>query len=217
MATVTNALNASPWQDYLSVADDVKDWLQIGSGDTSRDKNLQMLTSMACDWMQNFLGRPIAPTKYDRRFDGWSGWNGAYIELDLYPVLEIVSVIEYWGVSGPHTLLESSPSNQIDGWQCEYLVGRLIRVFPGNVQKPWFPGSRNVEVTWVAGYNPVPTDIKIATLELVAHWFRNTQQQRAVSTSVEVDYDAADTQGMFAGVPNRIKDLVSPYLQVGLG
>lgn len=220
MSLNSNAGTTPIWANYLDLAQDVKPWLQIPSSDTSRDTSLQLILDMACDWVQSYLGRPVAPTTFDRRYDGWSGWNGAYIELDYYPVLEITSVVEYWGVSGPHTLTESTPTNQVDGWQCEYLTGRLTRVFPGLVQKPWFPGSRNIEVVWVAGYNPVPPKIKVATLELIAHWFRNTQQEsglRPPAASAGADYDSMTAGGPFEGVPMRIMDLLEPLTQVGLG
>jgi hypothetical protein len=219
MVANVNALTSPIWQDFLTVDSDVLPWLQMGTQDVNQSlvQNLQLITSMACDWVQDFLGRPVAPTQFDRRFDGWSGWNGAYLELPYSPVLEVTSVIEYWGVSGPHVLLESTPTAQIDGWQLEPLTGRLIRIFPGNVQKPWFPGSRNIEVVWMAGYNPVPPTIRVATLELIAHWWRNTQQQSAMHAGAEADYDPEESGGPYEGVPDRIYALLSPKTQIGIG
>lgn len=201
---------------------EAKQWLQVPSGDTSKDLNLQLIIDMACQWTSNFCQRPIAPITYDRRFDGWSNWNGAYIELPWYPVLEIESVTEYWGVAGPHYLEESTPTDQIDGWQCVYQTGRLNRVFPGNVQKPWFPGSRNIEVVWTAGYNPIPADIKVATLELIAHWYRNTQQQTgrvnggAITPAAEFEPASDQVGGLWAGVPYRITTLLAPYISINI-
>jgi hypothetical protein len=206
------------WANYLDLQDDVKSWLQIQAANTTGDTRLQLMLDMACQFIQNFIGRPIAPTTFDRRFNGWSGWNGAYLELPAYPVLEIISVTEWWGVSGPHYLTEQTPANQVDGFQCEYLRGLLTRVFPGLVQRPWFPGSRNIEVVWVAGYNPIPADIKMATLELVAYWWRNTQQQSGARPGgPAAEYDPSATSGLWSGVPYRITDLLDPYVQVGLG
>ncbi len=219
-----NGMTSPVWQDYLTVSGDVLPWLQMTAADVPSSgplaQNLQLLTSMACDWVQETLGRPIAPQQFDRRFDGWSGWNGAYQELPYYPVLEITSVIEYWGVSGPHVLLESTPAVQIDGWQCEWLTGRLTRVFPGNVQKPWFPGSRNIEVVWTAGYNPVPPRYRVGTLELIAHWWRNTQQQsalRAPGLTEAGEYDGGVKSGMFEGIPPHVMDTLFPNEQIGIG
>jgi hypothetical protein len=213
--------NASSQQfgTYLDVTLDVKPWLQMKPTDTTMDANLSRIVKMACNWVQKYLGRPVARKQFDYRFDGWSGWSGTSIMLPWYPVLNVVSVTEYWGVSGPHNLVESTPTNQVDGWQCEWLTGRLVRVFPGNVQKPFFPGSRNVEVVWEAGYNPIPGDIEVATLEMIAHWFRNTQQQSALRPGLRMGDEAEpmETGPLWTGVPFRVIDLLEPYVQIGIG
>jgi hypothetical protein len=206
------------WQNYLDLYSDVKPWLQFTASDTENDTMLQLVTDFVCQHSQRIIGQPVIATPFDRRFDGWSGWNGAYLMLPYYPVLEITYVNEYWGVSGPHILTEQTPTNQVDGFQCEYLTGRLTRVFPGLVQKPWFPGSRNIEVRWIAGRNPVPADIKIAALELIAYWWRNTQQaHRGWSAGASTEYDTSIASGLWAGLPHRIEAIFSSYAQVGIG
>lgn len=217
-----NARSSPEWQQYLDLTEDVLPWLRLTDTPLTfpDQQNLQTIVDMSCDWAQNMLGRPIAPTNFDYRFDGWSGWNGAFIELPYYPVLEITSVIEYRGTSGANVLLESTPANQIDGWQCEYPVGRLTRIFPGLVQKPWFPGSRNIEVAWTAGYNPIPRRYITGTLELIKHWWTNTQQNPALSgpgTSMGNQYDPPETSGVFAGIPYHVAAIFEPDIQVGIG
>ena len=216
MASNTNA-GSLVWANYVDVNQDVKPWMQLTVGQADADIRLQLITDMVCQWAQKRIGQPIAPTQFDRRFDGWAGWNGAYIELPYSPVLEITSVVEYWGISGPHTLSEATPTNQVDGYQIDYLTGRVTRVFPGNVQKPWFPGSHNIEIAWTAGYNPVPADLKVATLEMIAHWWRNTQQ--SMRTNVRAGGDDAEqvAQGMWSGTPLRVVNILDTYLRVGIG
>ncbi len=202
---------------FLDVQQDVKPWLQLESTDTSNDSNLELLTDMACTWVQEYLGRPIGPTQYQWRFDGWSGWNGAYIMLPRTPVLEIVTVTEWWGDSVGQVLTESTPENQTDGFQVTPETGRLTRVFPGNVPRPWFPGSRNIEITWIAGLNPVPSTLKVAALELTAHWFHNTRQNEALSVAARPSTEEDTSAGLWQGVPYRVVDLIEPHIQVGIG
>lgn len=219
MSLLENAASGI-WQNYIDLDNDIKPYLQMPPTDTARDATLQLVTDFVCQYSQQILGQPIAPTAFDRRFDGWSGWNGAYIMLPYYPVLEVTLVNEYWGVSGPHLLEEQTPTNQVDGFQIEYRTGRLIRVFPGLVQKPWFPGSRNIEVQWTAGHNPIPATFKLAALELVAWWWRNTQQamRSAGPQPIGMDYDSGDpSNGLWAGLPHRIEGVFQVYQQVGLG
>lgn len=209
------------WTNYVDLTNDVKPYLQIPTASNPADAELQGIIDMSCTWVQNYLGRAIAPTQFFRRFSGWSGLNGAYINLPYYPVLSVVSVVEYWGLSGPHTLTEQTPTNQggQDVYQMDYLRGTVIRTFMGLVQRPWFPGSRNIEITWTAGYNPVPADIRIATLQLIAHWWHQTQQvsRTAPLPAGAIGSGGEPVAGMFAGVPPETERLLSPYAQMGIG
>src|SRR5271167_3075670 len=104
---------APQWTTYLDVQNDVMPWLQFGVvPEAAVEVKLQSITNMACQWAQGYLNKPIAPTKFFRRFSGWTGFNGAYLCLPYYPVIEVESCVEYWGTSGPHILTEQTPANQ---------------------------------------------------------------------------------------------------------
>jgi hypothetical protein len=211
------------WLSYVDLENDVLPWAQIPDSEitTAQKANMQLLIDMTCTWAQRKLGQPIAPTTFSRRFDGWSGWTGAYIMLPYTPVLEIKTVIEYWGVSGPHYLSEQTFTNQIDGFQCTYQTGMMTRVFPGLVQKPWFPGSKNIAIEWVAGWNPLPPDWKVATLEMIVHWWRNVFQQSANELGGAGTGDSYDPEavanGLWQGTPLRIANLLDSSVHVGMG
>lgn len=206
--------NSPVWQNYLDLDNDVKPWLQIPAGSSQQDVRLQMLIDTACWWVQNYLSRPVAPTEFFRRYDGSSGWNGSHIMLPYFPVLEVISVVEWWGSSGPHTLAEQTPEQQgtSDMYQVVPNTGRLTRTFMGLVQRPWFTGARNVEVTWTAGYNPLPQDLRFATLVLIGHWWQHFQQ---ASRSVPVPSGAmqhdASMMTPFSGIPVETERMLQSY------
>jgi hypothetical protein len=225
--TQVNSVTENPngasltWQSYIDL-EETMEWLQIPDKDLNTVKNrLQLLIDMTCTWAQRRIANPIAPTLFNRRFDGWSGWNGAYLQLPYYPVLEVVRVTEWWGSSGPHILDEQYPENNIDGFTMDYYTGQLTRVFPGLVVKPFFAGHRNLEVEWKAGYSQVPADLKVATLEMVAHWWRNTQQNQANSLgglNAMNEYDPETVaNGLWQGTPYRILNLLDSMVHVGIG
>lgn len=206
------------WQNFLDINNDVKPYLQMPPTDTDRDFTLQLVIDYVCQETQRLLGKPIPSTNFFYRFDGWSGWNGAYLMLPYYPVLEVQAVTEWWGTSGPHVLVEGTPENQVDGFQVDYKTGQLTRVFPGLVQKPWFPGSRNIEVTWTAGYNPIPSMFRLPALEIIAEWWRETQQaSRSVITSGGYSDMVNESSSTYAGLPRRVQATFYSQAQVGMG
>lgn len=209
-----------PWQSFLDLQD-AKQYLQYPEDEVNGDTEqvLQLFIDAACHWAQDFLGRPIAPTTYARRFDGWSGWNGATIMLPYSPVLGDLNVVEWRGAAPSAQVYEQTPATTglpRESFQIDRLRGRLIRTFPGNVQKPWFPGSRNIEVTWTAGFAPIPPTIRIATLEVFAHWYRNTQEAPRTFRNLQ-EYDGPDTHGVWPAVPQRAISFLQTYEQVGIG
>ncbi len=225
MTSVVNSNGLSPqWQSFLSVTDDVLPWMQMDKGypldGTSEQTNLALVTDAVCAWMQDLLGRPIGPTVFNRRYDG----GDTTIALTWSPVLDVSAVTEY-RTNQAYPLSEYNPANPPAtggyAWQCDYQTGRLVKVSPGGWPAPWFPGSRNIQVTWTAGYNPIPGNLRLAALELVAHWWRNLQQQsaaRAPGLTAQNEYDpGSNAPGPFEGMPDRVRLLLSPYMQVGIG
>lgn len=194
---------------YLDLNADVKPWLQVPANNISQDFALQRIIDMACEFIQGWLARPIAPQPYDFAFDGAAGFNSGYIMLPKWPVLSVESVVEFQG-SNPVELAEVTQASGADGYQLTPATGRLTRVLGGIWNRPFYPGSRNVVVNWTAGYNPVPPSIWMATVELVAHWFRNTQQAAGPGARTG-DYDPMAAAGLWAGMPNRITGLLTPY------
>lgn len=217
MSLLENA-SSPTWKNYVDINADVKPYLQYPATDTARDVTLQYVIDFVCQESQRLLGKPVPATPFFFRFDGWSGWNGAYLMLPYYPILEVQAVTEWWGTSGPHVLTESTPENQVDGFQVSYRTGMLIRVYPGNIQKPWFPGSRSIEVTWTAGYNPIPAMYKVPALEIIAEWWRETQQASRSSVAPSGYQDIVnDTSDTYAGLPRRVREVFASQAQVGIG
>jgi hypothetical protein len=207
------------WVPYLDLMDDVRPWLQfnVTGSEQQTEAKLRLVMEAACFWVQEYLGKPIAPTLFARRFSGWSGFNGAYIPLPYYPILKVVKVVEWWGVSGPHELKEQTPAEQVgaEAFATDNTRGYLVRSFQGLVARPWFPGLKNIEVEWEAGFNPIPPDIKKATLELIGHEWRKEQQavQGGGTGPAGMEHEEA---GYF-GEPPSIRKTLDLRKQVGLG
>lgn len=207
------------WDTFLDMQLDVKPWLNIPAGVSSSDPKLQMVVDSACSFVQDYLSRPITPTELFRRYNGNEGFEGAHIMLPYYPVLQVISVVEYWGNSGPHTLLEQTPERQggSDMYQVDPTTGRLTRSFLGNIERPWFVGARNVEVTWVAGFNPLPQTIRLATLILIQHWFQR-YQEASRTFPLPAGAMTADMMptGLFSGLPPDVERLLQPYVTLSM-
>jgi hypothetical protein len=216
-------LGSETYSTYVDIDEDVKSWLQFNGLSTERDQALQLITDAVCTEAARYLGRPIAPTTFGPadgvgKFDGAGGLNSGYIMLPRTPVIAVESVIEYQG-DNPVELFEVDtvpPPADSDGYHIEYRTGRLTRVLGRVWNRPFFPGADNVWVTWTAGYNPIPADIRWATLEWIAHVFRNTQQSARYQMSAAGDDAEMIASGLWTGVPNRITAALASYVKIGI-
>ena len=212
------------FSSYLDVEKDVRPWLGLPEGPEPKiDTRLALVTAATCKKVQQWIGKPIAPERFFRRFSGvGGGFANSAIMLPYYPVLKVIKVIEYRGSSGPFELAEQTPElaqGSQEVFQLEPMAGVLIRTFQGNIPRPWFPGSKNIEVTWQAGYNPLPDDIKLATLEYIKRWWDSTQQSTKGGGPVpagSLGYTGEVSPNMAGAWGDLMRDLYL-YEQSGMG
>lgn len=211
------------WITFLDYQQDVKPFIQAPPQDTSRDKLIELVTEGVCDWVQQELGRPIAPTRFFKRFSGGSGFNMSHISLPYYPVIDANMVVtETWGTSGQHTLTEQTPTAQggADTYSLDPLTGIITRSFNGLIARPFFPGLRNVEVTWTAGYNPIPASIRLGCLEAIQWWWDNTQEapRRIRPAGGGYESPGAGSPEFFGTIlPAMMAPILSNFMSVGIG
>jgi hypothetical protein len=104
-------------------------------------------------------------------------------------------------------------------YQLDALRGRLTRAFSGLIARPFFPGIQNLEISWIAGWNPVPPPIRWATMELVTYWWRNTQQASRTGPRGSSEYGGSidPSNTLWPGIPNRCFELLQTFERYAIG
>lgn len=213
----TYTYDASPqWATFLDLEADVKPWLQMGVTSPAEDEKLRMVIDDVCWWLQDELGRPLGPTTFAKRF---SVFSNTTLMLPYYPIIgSPIRVAEFWGFNGEHLLEEQTPEHQ--GSNEMYTVdprrGYLVRSFQGLVGRPWFPGVRNIEVVWVAGYDPLPAPVRNAALKQIAHEWRKEQQASRSQPQMAGEHGEVEP-GLLPYMLPEVKARLSAYSQVGMG
>lgn len=133
------------------------------------------------------------------------GWGWINFELDFQDANTAPENTTLWGYS------IDSPEN-----------GQISRRSVASVPIPFMPGEANIVVTYVAGHSPLPATIVLACLELISHWWQNSQLRAAVVGGANVAYDAtqgtaytrdteAGVQNLNIGVPYRILEMIKSH------
>lgn len=201
--------------------DEVRRHLRFPPADTVDDASLQLHIDAADEVMRKETGHNVA-IQYSEYYDG----GDPIIYLINKPVLSVEQIEEGWGFQNfslDYVQVNSPPSM---GSLYAYSIddaetGMISRRTGGNVMIPFMKGSSNIRVTYTAGRNPVPPVIRLAELELIAHWWQNSQQRSAAAAG-QYTYDSVNQDfprsgvgaGLISinqGVPYRIIEMIKPY------
>ena len=189
--------------------DDVKDFLNIRSSDRSHDGELLRFIA-GCGPVVEFIVGPVLPRVFQNElYDGGS----SFLSLRHRPVISVSEVIEY---RGPVPwLLEQVPSaDQGTIYSYEFEPpGRIVRRNVGGGTQTFPGGMETVRVTYTAGYQTIPQNIRLGMLELVRVNYQETQQAgggRIGSAFSPPDVDIPAAQAMGYLVPGRVRELLAP-------
>ena len=197
---------------------DVKAHLRYPTANVADDVAIQGFIYAAGDVINDECGI-VMPEQFDEYYDG----GRKQIWLRHTPVLEVSQVEEGWGFTNYDlTLVQvNSPvyTNMFAFSIDEPMTGLISRRVGGNVSIPFVPGDGNVHFTYSAGRGTVPAGIRLAALELIAHWWQGSQQRHGATGGGISTYDTVNTDFTRAtglspinqGVPYRIIELLKPF------
>jgi hypothetical protein len=168
--------------------------LHMNKNNTADDVEIQDFIDAAQAVVTREVG-DIVPTSYTELLP----IDGCRVVLSRRPILSITSLYLYSGSSTP-VLVDPS------GYQLYGPTGIVERV-NGGVAIPWV--GQDVSTTYLAGVTgPVPANYRLATLELVAHLWRNSQQGRNRRVRGTGPEDDMATVGLGFSLPNRVRELL---------
>jgi hypothetical protein len=200
-----------------------KSWLRYPNPSQAHadDAAIQIVINAADEVIQ-YECDDILPHRYNENYDGGS----LYVHLRHLPVLSVENVQEGWGwITYDLDYVEvnsSPPSFSMFAYSIDNPESGIIsRRSAGNVQIPFRPGSSNIQVQYTTGTQTIPGTIIHAELELIAHWWQNSQLRAVAVAGANIGYDAVsgsaytrDTemgnQNLNIGVPYRILEQLKP-------
>lgn len=192
------------------------------SAPTPDDSGLQRFITAADECIE-FECDEILPKLFNETHDG----GKTKIFVRHRPILEVLNLEEGWGwinfeldfvpVNSP-AQVNSMYAYSIDNAQ----TGEITRRSAGNVVIPFVPGDDNIAITYRAGEGRIPGTIVLAELELIAHWWQNSQLRGVSMSGANMGYDTVtgalytrDTetgvQNLNVGVPYRILEMIKSH------
>lgn len=186
---------------------------------TSDDDALEGFILAATEVVENEVGKVV-----ERQVIEYHDGGTPFIYLRQRPVISVTEIIENWGYFNWDLAAQPSttvPATNLFAYSLDSPTeGRVTRRSVGNIAIPFmamggmFPN--NVKVTYQAGRLMVPFAIRLATLELCAYWWQQSQQRQFSSGgTLAGNFNQAVTgnvdNGLYPGVPYRILELLKAH------
>lgn len=199
----------------------LKAYLRIPPTDVTNDMALLAFIAAADDVLEAETG-VVMPKHYDEYYDG----GGNVLYLRHRPILSIEGVEEGWGWWNwelDFQQVNTVPAGAMFAYSIDSPnAGGISRRSAGNVSIPFVPGRKNIRVWYTAGRREVPASITLAALELIAHWWQNTQLRAMANSTTYTSYDqinqdwtrSTGVTSMNYGIPNRVIELLKLYRRI---
>ena len=131
-------------------------------------------------------------------------WNTHIIQLTESPVNTVVSVEKRDSVTDSYTTVATT----------EYYLDTStdsILYVTGSTYKNWPRGAGSVKVTYTAGYESCPADLKLAIVDLITYYLRDEHKERRTLGGASIQNQGSSSLRDSVAFPDHIKRVLDMY------
>tara|TARA_B100000131_G_scaffold310887_1_gene343055 strand:+ start:503 stop:1093 length:591 start_codon:yes stop_codon:yes gene_type:complete len=134
-------------------------------------------------------------------------WATHIVQLTESPVNSIVSVKERTSYSDSYNTLTTGAYE----YALDTATDSILRTLSSGRYKNWPQGVDAVEVVYRAGYSAVPSDLKLAILDLVTYYLKDEHKQRQTIAGATLQNQGSTSQNNNVSFPDHIKRVLDLY------
>jgi hypothetical protein len=178
-----------------------------GINSTQHDDALNALIDSISQLVKTYCGHAITDYYSTNKVETISiNWNTPIAQLTESPVNTIVTVEERDSLSSSYVTLTANEDYFFDS-----NLDVIYRTTSSGNYMSWKVGPGSVRVTYTAGYETCPEDLKLAVIDLVTYYHKDEYKPRqTLSGATRENAASGDTKG-FPDHIKRILDLYKTY------
>ncbi|OUT93521.1 MAG: hypothetical protein CBB96_07725 [Gammaproteobacteria bacterium TMED36] len=134
-------------------------------------------------------------------------WGTYIVQLTESPVNSIVSVQERQSYSDSYATLTTGAYE----YALDSGTDSILRTLSSGRYKNWPLGVDAVKVVYTAGYSAIPTDLKLAVLDLVTYYLKDEHKQRQSIAGASLQNQGSTSQNNNVSFPDHIKRVLDLY------
>lgn len=133
-------------------------------------------------------------------------WDTYCVQLTESPVVSVTTVEERLSYSSSYSTLDIANEDY-------FVDNNLDSVYrtTGAGYKNWPKGPGSVRVTYTAGYDGTPEDLKLAVIDLINYYLKDEYKERKTLAGASLQNPGSSSQDSSVAFPDHIKRILDLY------
>ena len=171
------------------------------------DARLNVLIPSVSELVKTYCGNSFVDFYSSNKTEEFNiDWGTHVVQLTESPVNAIVSVQERDSYSSAYVTLTTGAYE----YALDKTTDSVLRTL-GSGYKNWPTGVGAVKVVYTAGYSAVPSDLKLAVLDLVTYYLKDEHKQRQTIAGASLQNQGSTSQNNNVSFPDHIKRVLDLY------
>ena len=167
------------------------------------DARLNVLIPSVSELVKTYCGNSFIDFFSSNKTETFNiDWGTYVVQLTESPVNAIVSVQERESYNSAYTTLTTGAYE----FSLDTRTDSVLRTTSAGY-KNWPRGVDAVKVVYTAGYSSVPSDLKLAVLDLVTYYLKDEHKQRQSIAGASLQNQGSTSQNNNVGFPDHIRVL----------
>tara|TARA_B000000532_G_scaffold38231_1_gene27561 strand:+ start:508 stop:1098 length:591 start_codon:yes stop_codon:yes gene_type:complete len=172
------------------------------------DARLNVLIPSVSQLVKTYCGNSFVDFFSSNKTETFTiNWGTYIVQLTESPVNAIVSVQERNSYSDAYTTLTTGAYE----YALDSATDSVLRTLSSGRYKNWPQGVDAVKVVYTAGYSSIPTDLKLAVLDLVTYYLKDEHKQRQSIAGASLQNQGSTSQSNNVSFPDHIKRVLDLY------
>ena len=165
------------------------------------DARLNVLIPSVSELVKTYCGNSFIDFFSSNKTETFNiDWGTYVVQLTESPVNAIVSVQERESYNSAYTTLTTGAYE----FSLDTRTDSVLRTTSAGY-KNWPRGVDAVKVVYTAGYSSVPSDLKLAVLDLVTYYLKDEHKQRQSIAGASLQNQGSTSQNNNVSFPDHIK------------
>ena len=176
-----------------------------GIASPKEDLRLTTLIPAVSQLVKTYCGNSLIDHYTTNKIETFSiNWDTHIAQLTESPVKTIISVEKRDSVSESYSTVPTTE------YYLDEATDSVLHV-TGSTYKNWPKGAGSVKITYTAGYESCPTDLKLAVFDLITYYLKDEHKERRTLAGASIQNAGSTSLRDSVAFPDHIKRVLDLY------